>query len=460
MSAGFATRSVTRKSSRVRLGLIVGVAVLAATGAFFVGNLSSRAPTDSGSMRLVAAAPTAVNPYAHYTSEPAPVGITDFGVGANDVPYEYNTSAWLDSASFTSLDVNGTSLGEGVSQFFPAGGLGVTLQQNVVLEFEDGGASYYWWVQNVAGLTPGGCPAGTTPVFANGQWEILVGSCPGNPGGPNHDTMSYIYFVDNVWNFSASGVEGAPIYPTSIQGNGLVYGTLVYADAAGDLAGNQVNLSFPAVVQLKVAATSVAGEPEVAFEYDDGYGWQTYDVVRFPFVSELTGGNHFQVNGYSLNPEGLYTDAELDLGGFGDGTYSALNHTAVAFSEEYWNGHDYQAPPSTFNFGSDTAESVDFANVSASLDSNTGAVGASIVNSTATGLSSLYTNAQLGTLVVHAPFSSGDLKYGGQRHDFSNREYVQTLAPGRYTLKLYHDGKLVWTEKVTVTAGGTTTETA
>ena len=413
-----------------------------------------------------------VNPFKSYSSEPAPVGVDDFGVGPGPTYYEYNTSTWVGTATFDSLDVNGTAGSFGVTPFLPADGLGITLQQNVVLVFNDGGAPYYYWVQNVAGLTPGGCPPGTQPVFGNGYWEVGVGSCPSDPVSPNHDHVSYIYFINDIYNFSTSAVEGAPFCSgagvlsdcsTSIHGQGMVYGTApsgalnVYAEGAPpDLPGNQINLTFPAQVQLRVVTAvehNASGAiPYVVFQYNDGFGWQTYDNVTFPFATD-TSTNDFQVNGFTYNPDGAFTNSEFIIGGFGDGTYSALNDTNVTMSMQYWNGHNLQFPSNTYNVAGDTAESVDYAAVPALFNSETGAVGASVRNSTNTKISTLYTSGQVATLIVKTPFSSGSVSYGGQNHSFVGSLYEQTMAPGTYSLDVWNGSRLAWTGTVTLEAG-------
>ncbi|MCL4307772.1 MAG: thermopsin family protease [Candidatus Thermoplasmatota archaeon] len=396
----------------------------------------------------------------------------DFGVGPGPTYYEYNTSTWVGTATFDSLDVNGTAGSFGVTPFLPADGLGITLQQNVVLVFNDGGAPYYYWVQNVAGLTPGGCPPGTQPVFGNGYWEVGVGSCPSDPVSPNHDHVSYIYFINDIYNFSTSAVEGAPFCSgagvlsdcsTSIHGQGMVYGTApsgalnVYAEGAPpDLPGNQINLTFPAQVELRVVTAvehNASGAiPYVVFQYNDGFGWQTYDNVTFPFATD-TSTNDFQVNGFAYNPDGAFTNSEFIIGGFGDGTYSALNDTNVTMSMQYWNGHNLQFPSNTYNVAGDTAESVDYAAVPALFNSETGAVGASVRNSTNTKISTLYTSGQVATLIVKTPFSSGSVSYGGQNHSFVGSLYEQTMAPGTYSLDVWNGSRLAWTGTVTLEAG-------
>jgi hypothetical protein len=439
------------------LGTSIGVVMAAPAGASAASSAPG-APTLAGS---------GVNPYSAYSAEPAPVGITDFGLGPGDLPYEYNTTAWLDTADFQTLNVNATGPGE-QQLFFPADGLGVTLQQNVVLAFEQGGQTYYYWIQNVAGITPGGCPPDTSLIFADDQWEVLVGSCPSNPTGPNHDTTSYVYFVNDIWNFSASGPEGAPLYgctgvpgtPCSVEGNGTVYGNLVYAAAAEDLPGNQVNLTFPSAIELKVASFSKGGSPAIAFEYDDGFAWQTYDTAIFPFAANATEVA-FQVNGYTQNPDGHFTDAELDLGGFGDGTYSALNDTQASLSEVYWNGHNWETPANAFNFGGDTAESVDYASSTADFQHPSGTIELRVINASTTKLDQAYDRSQDALVVVTVPAAAaGAVQWGGKRYPFTGGEYTQIFAPGKYMVRVHVGHHDLFKQRVPLTAGGTTTISA
>jgi hypothetical protein len=465
MSAPAPPESRAPRPRTLVLTLVIAAALLASFGAA-ISIPSDRSAGSSASSSLSRAV-SGVNPFSSYSAEPAPTGITDFGIGPGNAPYQYNTTAWLDSARFTTLNVNGTNLGA-TAEFFPADGLGITLQQNVVLVFAQGGQTYYYWIQNVAGITPGGCPSGTSPLFSDEQWEVLVGSCPSNPTGANHDTTSYIYFVNDIWNFSASGAEGAPLYPCtgvpgtpcSVEGSGTVYGNLVYAAAAEDLPGNQINLTFPATVQLKVAASTHSGVPAVAFEYDDGFGWQTYDTPIFPFATNATLVA-FQVDGYAYNPDDHFTDAELDIGGFGDGTYSALNDTRVSLSEVFWNGHNWQTPANAYNFGGDTAESVDYAASTASFARHTGAITMSVVNASSTSLGLAYSRSQDALLTVtNMPVATGIIQWDGKRYPFTGGQFVQILAPGTYSLKIYDGHHVLFREKVHLTAGGTTTVVA
>jgi hypothetical protein len=418
-----------------------------------------------------------VNPFNSYSSEPAPIGLDDFGVGPAPgyTPYEYNTSTWVDSANFYSLDVNATAGSFGATPFFPADGLGITLQENVVLVFNDSGTLYYWWVQNVAGITPGGCPPDTTPIFGNGQWEVAVGSCPSNPiPSADHNTLSYIYFINDIYNFSTSGVEGSPFCSGtgildncagSISGQGMVYGTEteglnVYAVGARQgLPGNQVNLTFPTEVQLRVVTAVIRSDsgslPYVLFQYDDGFGWQTYDNVSFPFATAVST-NGFQVDGYAYNPDGALTNSEFVIGGFGDGTYSRLNDTSVYMTFAYSNGHNLQTPSNAFDEGGDTAESVEDAQVSAVLHGGTsGSLGVRVLNTTTEEptLGQMWSSTQVSDLVIISPVSSGTIQFDGKVFPFTGGVYNQTMAPGTYALRLVRGGHLLWSKTVTLLPG-------
>ena len=76
----------------------------------------------------------------YLTSEPAPIGITDYGLGSSGA-YRYNTSAFLGTAQISSLVTSAPT---------SSGGPNMTLQLNVVLPFSSkSGAQFVYWLQNV-----------------------------------------------------------------------------------------------------------------------------------------------------------------------------------------------------------------------------------------------------------------------------------------------------------------------
>ena len=89
-----------------------------------------------------------VNPYQYYQNEPAPVGISDFGIGRNGSPYFYNTSAFEGKVNIIRLELNGTAGGTLPNAVVNGSGnvvvpigeelgnqLGMTMQLNVQFSF-------------------------------------------------------------------------------------------------------------------------------------------------------------------------------------------------------------------------------------------------------------------------------------------------------------------------------------
>jgi hypothetical protein len=200
-----------------------------------------------------------VNIYGGYSAEPAPMGVTDFGVGPNG-PYEYSTNSSVGSAKILSLSTKNST-----------GSPWMSFQLNVNLQFHDGNKVYVYWVQDVAFLN----------TATNG-----------------------VLFEDNVWNSSA---VGGTMSSAGISGNGQVlqFGNeAFYGVAAGlSLPGNYVALAYPTAMTLRVnSSVSAARQPMVTFEYNDGYGWQVFDAVVFASVHQLTTMSGFVVDGVRLQP--------------------------------------------------------------------------------------------------------------------------------------------------------------
>ncbi|MCG3109110.1 Thermopsin [Metallosphaera sp. J1] len=248
-----------------------------------------------------------------YTSEPAPMGIADYGVGPNG-DYSYHTTQFLGQVYINSLQA-----------LNPVGSTSVTFQLNVVLNYKYNGVSYALWVQDVARF---------------------------------NTINNNIYFIDNIWNYSAPFGN-----VTSLQGNGQ-YGNFTgngypsrvyYYDRSYD-QGSFVTLSLPASFDLLVnVTTNNLGQPVIYFWYNDGYGWVNYDTVT---VTNVRGASnvYFEVNGSALTGSGNYYDAELDLAGPGGGSTTYIDQANVDLLLFYWNGHNFQEVINAYNYGSDTAE--------------------------------------------------------------------------------------------------------
>jgi len=118
--------------------------------------------------------PLKVNPTGIYSSEPAPMGIGDFGVGANGDPYSYNTTEFLGNFSWQSLSFDGSA------------GTSFTDQLNVVLQFVQNGVTYAYWIQDVAFMDS----ASNDLEFENNIWNMTTSqSCLANSALQGNGTV-------------------------------------------------------------------------------------------------------------------------------------------------------------------------------------------------------------------------------------------------------------------------------
>ncbi len=369
-----------------------------------------------------------VNPQQLYSSEPAPMGIADYGLSTSGLSgynsYSYSTPSFLGKVNITSLNTDNKSSS--------SVGTEMSFQMNVNLEFYNSGTEYDYWIQNVA---------------------FVQTSSPQS-----------IEFIDNVWNFSSQGAE---MHNSTIAGNGTVSKSgntgYYYAIANNTLPGNDVNFVYPEEFQLKVVSEiNAQGNPEVLFEYNDGHGWITYDNPSFIFAGSVTSDPGFTVNGSSYNPFGTYYDAELIMGGPGGGSNTKDVSSNLSLKLQYWNGHNYQMISNAFNHGSDTAEGISNVISSPQYLTGTGSIYASDTPGN-TSLGEIYNYTDVGILNLSTVLKSGILSVGGDMHDFVNCSLNLTLGPGNYSLILYNStnpGLPVWKSTVKISAGSYTSMNA
>ena len=338
--------------------------------------------------------PAVVNPTTVYHSEPAPMGIGDFGVGAGGQPYTYNTTGFLGNFSWDSLAIaNGSD-----TEF--------TDQLNVVLQFVQGSTTYAYWIQDVA--------------FMDSQTGELD-------------------FEDNIWNFS---VPGFCLSNSAVSGNGTVH--LIagcegyYAVAATTQPGADEIMPSPGDFSLLVRSyLSSGGLPEVAFEYWDGVTSYevTYDNVVWPWATSVSLDRGFLVDGNTTAPSGNFYDAELSLGGPGGGSRTVAGSDTDASSRLlYWNGHNFEAPRSVWNFGTDTAEAI--SNVQSFFSHDPDGIPLTTqLNGTSRNATPAraYDQTRVGILSISAPgISSGTVSVAGTPWDFKGGQANLTLVPGSY----------------------------
>jgi hypothetical protein len=352
---------------------------------------------------------------AEYSTEPAPMGIADYGIGPNG-PYEYATNDSVGTITITSLSTNST------------GNTKMTVQLNVNLAFTTNDGQYAYWMQDAAQI----------------------------------DTSSRLVdFIDNVWNASA---PSANMTASGIMGNGEVIASnnkslYVYNAAGQSLEGNNISLTYPTTITLNMSTGVRSGEPTVSFAYDDGFGMITYDRVNFTAANGLTSSSGFEVNGYNMNPRQLFYDSELVLGGYGSRSNTTDLQSDVRLQLEYWNGHNYEMVPNAYNYGSNTAEGMDNVLPRFLHYTENGTIFTEIQPG-AGQLGKLYDESQIGIIDVTSPLTSGVLYVANTRnptdtsqYPFINGEVTVTVYPGNYRLQLYQAGELYDEGNFTVHAG-------
>ncbi len=272
------------------------------------------------------------------TVAPAPMGIGTWGVlntTGTPTAYTIETNSWEGTITLTKintfwLDNDGALNTEGTNNTF-----GVQLNTVTVNTTVGNTENNSFWTQNVF------------------YWNL-------EPG--------YITFLDNVWNFSSPAVQLTD--GTIYSGNG----TPVYPDYYYDF-GPSVPVTLPVTVHLYInsSTTDLAGigYTTVRFGYDVVNGVSglseasgIYDTVLFnssvPFAE--VPASPFLVSGSQITPTGfLLYDAEIMIGGPGGGTTTSVYGIGGSESLKYWDAekHAYLNPPSAWNVGTDTGESVE-----------------------------------------------------------------------------------------------------
>ncbi len=338
-----------------------------------------------------------VNPYSIYSKEPAPMGIADYGLGYNDEPYVYNTSSFEGILNISSL--NAYSSANSTNE--------ISIQLNLILEFYNLNRQYVYFVQDAALFSTGASSSG-----------------------------HYIQILDNLWNESASN---AIMYNSTVSGNGTIgtssAGNYYYDIASSSFPGNDILTSYPLLLKFRVlATTNQTGEPELFLEYNDSYGWINYDTIVFKFARDVSNYFGFVVNGYNYTPYGNFYDAELVLGGPGNGAEVEDLGATIVMQLEFWNGHNYQRIKNAYNFGSDTAETI--SNISDSYYSEMGICGSDLVNGNGI-LKQLYNSSDIGTVSISVALSKGTVEIDNISYYFTGQKINITLVPGNYNYTIF-----------------------
>ena len=264
-----------------------------------------------------------VNP--GYVTQPAPFGVSDFGL-SNSGAYAYNSSSFVGS-----ITVNGANATFPGPDYFVVAGAP-----------EYYSTPYTFGVQLNTVVTNISVPGSTDGVY----WTQNVFSV-------NQNSLT---FEDNVWNFSSSGA--AMQYNTLYAGNG----TLVPDDFYYDY-GPTIPLSYPYTVNVYLNTSIVDNRDVVYFGYEVDTPNQIYqgiyDTVVFNNPNAATPPTQtpaFEVSGLYPNPAGLLYDSEFVLGGPGGGSNAVFSELNATMTLRYQDGSGYATTPSAWDFGGDTGE--------------------------------------------------------------------------------------------------------
>jgi hypothetical protein len=353
-----------------------------------------------------------VNPVQFYTREPAPMGIADFGVTGTTpgaTGYEYSSPSFQGQAVVWSLSVTISGTSSKVTAF----------ELNAVVVLERNGTNYSYWIQNGLHLD-----AGTDEFTIGGAY---------------------------VWNFSSPGARLTAGELMGNAGSALATDTYYYIPScAATYPGQCSILSLPSTLTGRIVTSTSAGLPYVAYQYDLGAGWVTYDNVSFAHMINASDSG-FRVDGFAPTPygAGLYYDAEWVWVGAGGGSASTDQGSDINMTLSSWNGDNYQAVPTAWNFGSNTGETstnvTDVANVplGGHLASGSGTLGV------------LYNFSGVGFLNLTVPTRSpATVLVDGRALPFQGGWANLTLPVGSHSL--YLQGFTNASDDFAITPGATT----
>ncbi len=342
----------------------------------------------------------AINPLEIHDSEPAPMGIADYGITSPGAgAYTYSTEAVRGVISLLSdVETYNSSVYWGPTE------LGFQLNSEIYFETSSG-SSFTYWTQDV----------------------ILY----------NSTTDQIVQIIDNVWNQSSTSAE---MSNQTIQGNGSVSSGssgdwYAYGTSSSDPGGEGQTWQAGGSVVLEMDAFETdTGAPGVAFLYNDGYGAYAYDVVDFPWATQLSAFYGFVVSGSMIDPWGSPYDLELIMGGPGSGsqTYQEAGNVKLQLLE--WNGENFESPTNAFNFGSETAEGVENSEGIWEYNIVSGNMTSHLIagdNGDATP-AQLYTQDAVGFLNFNDTGASGTLFINGTPTPFEDGGAFLTLYPGHY----------------------------
>jgi len=287
-----------------------------------------------------------INPF--YVQQPAPLGITDNGLGAT--PYSYNTSHIMGEVTFNTPP-NVTDPGSS-DVIAPAGqhdgyvgsvyefGIQLnTVATNISIPGSDQG---FFWTQNVVNFNDTG-----------------------------------IHFVDDTFNATSATqnpfyIAAGTIYTACGYQQPMITQVLKAYGGVFQCVGGTIPLSpasYPVTVQLYNNAT-INKDDRTVVSYGYRFIMHGTGLVYTGVASDVVFNNPaapgtrpanppgFSVDAFAPAPAGIFRDAEIDLVGDIGGDNSVFRSINGSMALEYSNrsAGGWQSVPSAYDFGTDTGE--------------------------------------------------------------------------------------------------------
>ena len=106
------------------------------------------------------------------------------------------------------------------------------------------------------------------------------------------------------------------------------------------------------------STVNATGNPLIIFEYNDGFGWVTFDQVSLSINDMPLVDSNMVVDGSQFTPNGFYKDAELIVGGDLGGATTVDQQSDLIMSIDYQSGQASEPINDSYNYGSNTAETI------------------------------------------------------------------------------------------------------
>ncbi|PVU74450.1 thermopsin, partial [Acidianus hospitalis] len=391
-------------------------------------SLSEFFPLPSGQYYIVFynnVSDTTVTLNYYVLTRPLPTGIADYGLKVSNgtvSPYIEKIKSVIGAVEINKLLAYNSTPPSGIGQYC------ASIQLNVVLQVNTISGTRQIWLQNVIQI--------------------------------NTYNNSY-RFIDNIWNFTSCP---SILSNKCVKGNGRVCPPfpLPFANDYYAYCTNYFTLFSPSIEYLIINTSYTSQGPIILFGYMNQSGYPVwYDNVSILIPGTLSAS--ILIDGYNLTGSNHSYDAELILGGGGNGEFTFFNESNVELAMIYQYLNGTLAPPKyLFPFGLDTEESADNLYTIAYKGAYLVSTGYQVINNLNGNISQLRFNVVNYTKVTdqHFPYlftiniSGGVLPYKlnitifNSTNELSAYTYVlfpalssyylplSQLFPGNYTVKI------------------------